>query len=238
MKKHKWTEEQVKSARTPNYSKLYVIKPAILEILGNIKSKKILEIGCGSGFWLKILSKKGAKCTGIDKEKNQIKAAKKDNKEKIKYYLGNAANLTKIINDKFDIVLIEKVFLEVPSLRKIKKILKEAYKITKKSGFVLIDDLHPMVPHLNLPNFKTEKNYNYFRSGAKIKGISKRVDGGETVYVDYHWTLENLCNAITETGFKIVKIKEPNPSKEIVKKYPYLKYRKDKPSALIIKAEK
>lgn len=238
MKKHRWTKEQVKSARVPNYSKLYVVKPALLEILGNIKGKKILEVGCGGGFWLKILSKKGAKCTGIDKEKNQIKAAEKNNKEKIKYYLGDASRLSKIINNKFDIVLIEKVFLEVPNLYKIKKILKEAYKVTKKKGFVLVSELHPMAPNLDLPNLKIEKNYNYFKSGSRIKIISKKVDGGETIYIDYHWTFEDLCNAITEVGFKIVGVKEPDPSGEVVKKYPYLKYRKGKPLAIMIKAEK
>lgn len=78
MKGHKWSTEQVKSAKTPNYSKLYVITPALMNLLGKVKGKKIVEMGCGDGYWLKLLTKKGARCTGFDLSENQIKSAQED----------------------------------------------------------------------------------------------------------------------------------------------------------------
>ncbi|KKK69274.1 hypothetical protein LCGC14_2935680, partial [marine sediment metagenome] len=93
----------------------------------------------------------------------ELKYTDKDNKEKIKYYLGNAANLTKIINDKFDIVLIEKVFLEVPSLRKIKKILKKE-KIRKKLISIINKGnvKYPVLRDLNLMQYLDSRKNTYF----------------------------------------------------------------------------
>ena len=38
--------------------------PSTLELLGNVKGKKILDFGCGTGIYAKILTKKGAKVSG------------------------------------------------------------------------------------------------------------------------------------------------------------------------------
>jgi len=214
---------------------LYIVKPALLKLLGNVKEKRVLEIGCGNGFWLRILNSKGARCVGIDKSRAQISEAKKQD-GRIKYYVGDAANLK--VPGSFDIVLLEKVLLEIPDLNKIRKILKRAYSVLKKNGFIVVSDLHPIAPNCNLPNVRPGKDYKYFNSGAAIKIVSKRVDGGETLYTDYHWTFEDLFNAITDAGFKVVKVAEPRPSTETIKKYPYLRYRKDDPLSLMIKGIK
>ena len=97
MKGHEWSTEQVKSAKKPNYSKLYVITPALMDLLGNVNGKEILEMGCGDGYWLKILTEKRAKCTGFDLSENQIKSAKEgDSENKITYFF-KKIQLTKLI---------------------------------------------------------------------------------------------------------------------------------------------
>jgi len=53
--------------------------PATLELLGNVKGKKILDFGCGTGIYAKILTKKRAKVKGFDISREMIKIAKQEN---------------------------------------------------------------------------------------------------------------------------------------------------------------
>lgn len=83
-----WTKKQSEKFETPNYSKEYFRRPIILKNLDNIKGKKIIEFGCGSGYWTRLLSGKGAKCVGVDNSKEQIERAIEEEKRKprgIKY---------------------------------------------------------------------------------------------------------------------------------------------------------
>src|SRR3990167_6368968 len=53
--------------------------PATLELLGNVKHKKILDFGCGTGIYAKLLTKKGAIVKGFDISEEMLKIAKQEN---------------------------------------------------------------------------------------------------------------------------------------------------------------
>ncbi|MBU4142524.1 hypothetical protein KJ590_00790, partial [Patescibacteria group bacterium] len=74
--------------------------------------------------------------------------------------------------------------------------------------------------------------------GRVIQIVSKRIDGKETLYQDYHWTLSDLTSSLTQAGFCITEITEPRPSIKLVKKYPELAYRQITPMSFWIKAMK
>jgi len=239
MKGHEWSTEQVKSAKKPNYSKLYVVTPALMDLLGNVNGKEILEMGCGDGYWLKILTEKGAKCTGFDLSENQIKSAKEnDSQNKIKYFVADASKKIELNDNSFDVIFLEHVLLEISDLSKIKKIFKEVSRLLRNDGFLIVSDLHPLAPETNFPNIEVDEGYTYFKSGFSIKIVSTKPDGTVTKYTDFHWTFQDLISSMTENGLKVVKVLEPTPDEKTVGKYPYLQYRKDKPLALMIKAQK
>lgn len=128
--------------------------------------------------------------------------------------------------------------LEISDLAKIKKIFAEAYRLLKRNGFLIVSDLHPLAPETNFKNIEVDKGYTYFKSGFPIKIVSTKPDGTVTKYTDFHWTLQDLINSMINSSFKIVKVLEPTPDEKTIKKYLYLEYRKDKPLALMIKAQK
>ena len=55
--------------------------PALLKILGDIKGKNILDLGCGPGFFSRMIAKKGGKVVGVDISKKWIQICKEDNKD-------------------------------------------------------------------------------------------------------------------------------------------------------------
>lgn len=62
---------------TGTYNKLVEI-PAMLSLIGNVKGKKMLDAGCGHGYYSLLLAKKGPRVTGIDISEKMIELAKKD----------------------------------------------------------------------------------------------------------------------------------------------------------------
>lgn len=57
--------------------KQYVQYPSALELLGDVSGKKILDVGCGSGNFDKILVGQGAHVVGYDNSAGQIDQARK-----------------------------------------------------------------------------------------------------------------------------------------------------------------
>ena len=238
---HKWTEKQSQSAKTPNYGKKYVGEPATLKLMGEVNRKKILELGSGNGYWLNILAKKKAVCTGVEISEEQIRLAKNSNQRGIRYVKADITmSLSRygIKQNNYDIILLEHVLLEIPSKEKIMAVFKNCFKTLKKGGRVIISDLHPFAPSSNTGNIRRNKNYNYFSSGEIIKIVSKRIDGKETFYSDFHWTLEDLAECITRSGLKIDKIIEPRPSEALTRRFRQLSYRRKIPMRIMIRAKK
>ena len=238
--KHDWTKEQAKSAQVPNFGKKYISEPELLRMVGpDIAGKKILELGSGNGYWLELLTKHGADCTGIEIATEQLELAKASNPN-ISYIQGDITtlNMHDLKEESYDTVLVEHVLLEIPSTKEIASIMKESYRLLKKSGTIIVSDLHPFAASLKPDNIRTPAEYNYFSSGEIIEVVSKRLDGGETIYRDFHWTLSDIVGSLTQAGFQIVELTEPRPSKELVEQRPDIAYRETTPMAFWIKAIK
>lgn len=238
---HEWTAEQVHSASTPNFGKVFVTAPNLLRALGDVEGKEVLELGCGNGYWLRLLTRAGAKTTGIDVAENQIAAAKlwdDPMTNKIDYRVGDVSRALGL-QGTFDIVFFEHVLLEIPDKNDLYTAVRNAADTLKEGGMLCISDIHPFAPSSRPDNIRIADDFNYFDSGAVFEVRSRRIDGEIIYYKDVHWTLTDLAGAITSAGLKITEILEPKPTLEDVKKYPdELGYRLDTPVAIMIKAVK
>lgn len=98
----------------------------IQELLPLIEGKKILDIGCGSGEFVDILSKKKFISTGIDITPEFIKHAQK--KFQGNFLIADASKLP-FKNKEFDTVFIRNV---LEHIKNDKQALKEAVRVGKK----------------------------------------------------------------------------------------------------------
>ena len=201
----------------------------------------MLELGCGNGYWLRLLARAGARATGIDLADNQIAAAKSwddPTTGEIDYRVGDVSKEIDL-QGKFDVVFFEHVLLEIPDKDELYKAIQNAADTLKEGGLLLISDIHPFAPSSRPDNLRVADDFSYFDSGASFEIQSKRVDGEIIYYKDVHWTLSDLAGAITNAGLKIVEITEPKPTAEDVTQYPdELGYRLHTPMAIMFKAVK
>lgn len=99
-----------------------------------IKRDNVLEIGCGSGHLLKVLSNYFRECCGIDSSKKMIELAQKKD-SRFKLIVGNAEELP-YRDEYFDYVVSHTTFHHLNQ----KKATEEVKRVLKRGGkFVLVD---------------------------------------------------------------------------------------------------
>lgn len=172
------------------YIVLKPIRIAVMNVLLKYKEKSILDLCCGTGNQLKLLSRNGFKdlhC--LDISNPMLKIARK-NDSKIKIYNEDATK-TSFKNRSFDIVLISFALHEKDRSTQ-KNFINEAHRLIKKDGFILIVD------------------YNFDNKTAKLIKIGiniiERIAGKEH-YNNFKGYIQNngLLSLINKDKFKLVK---------------------------------
>ncbi|MFX0101822.1 MAG: class I SAM-dependent methyltransferase [Candidatus Hodarchaeota archaeon] len=180
-------------------------------LLGDVKGKKVIELGCGGGEGSITLALRGALCTGIDMCETQLQIAKQRAKERnvnVKFLLGDIENLSMLDADQFDMAFSIFCFDWAQDLA---KVFKEAWRVLKDDGILVFTTQHPvfncMPSDLKKPYFKI----SYFQEHITEKGD----DGITITYL--HPRVSDVFNSLVENGFRVEKLIEPQPTEAQVR---------------------
>ena len=177
--------------------------PAMKKLLRDVKNKKILDAGCGFGFYSVYCAQRGAVVSAIDISETMIEIAKQEAKEagvNIEFRVQDMTDLQGFITNTFDIVIsANAACFEVPNF------LKEASRVLKPKGTIFFVEVHPMI---------TTKYGDYFDRGIrKAINVFGKLQSSDP---DYEWqwehfTLGDYFQAFRDAGFRIDRILEPEP---------------------------
>jgi SAM-dependent methyltransferase len=107
--------------------------------LAPLHNQKIMDIGCGTGYWTREFIKWGAEpenIMGVDLMADRINLARKLCAERVTFLVGNAAQL-EISDATFDIVLVSTVFSSILDKDVRKNVASEMLRILKPEGIIL-----------------------------------------------------------------------------------------------------
>lgn len=214
--------------------------PQLFDLIGDVKDKTILNIGCGAGGHDRKLIELGAKeVLGIDISEKMICEAKKNcDSDKISYQVLSMNNLEEI-DKKFDLVVSS---LAIHYIEDYDGLCKKVYNLLNDGGQFIFSHGHPMDSAVILKN--VEKRYviigdkKYFLL-SDYNNEGKRtahwfVDGVET----YHRNMSHLINGLIDAGFQIKRVNESYATEEIIKIRPKYVEQNDHSYFVYIKAEK
>jgi SAM-dependent methyltransferase len=110
----------------------------------SLATKKILEVGCGTGYWLREFIQWGAypaHITGIDLLPDHVERARELCPNTVRIDCGSAAILP-FVDVTFDVVLQATVFTSIldPSMKR--QIASEMLRVVKEDGLILWYDYH------------------------------------------------------------------------------------------------
>ena len=108
--------------------------------LSKMNNPKILDVGAGTGKYSIYLSDKGYDVTAVELVKHNLKTLQLK-RPNIKSYQGNALNLKMFNDESFDLILLFGPMYHLISNEGKVKALKEAYRLLKKNGIIMISYL-------------------------------------------------------------------------------------------------
>jgi ubiquinone/menaquinone biosynthesis C-methylase UbiE len=197
------------------------LNPTLFSLMGAVKDKKILDAGCGEGYFSRILAKSGATVTAVDYSSRMIEIAKSrtSNDSQIDYKLGNCEDLNFLEDTSFDLIVSNMV---IQDLANYEKAFREMYRLLNDGSYFIFSILHPCFVTPESGWEKTEDgeklHWNvdkYFYEGP----YEQRLWSKEKILF-FHRTLTSYINTIIKTGFTLESLIEPKPSEEVLKKYP------------------
>ncbi len=181
-----------------------IVRKTNMQITDNV-----LDVCCGNGILTQKLSKHCAKIVGIDSEKALITRAKKDFSNKnIAYFEGDALEISKTVDEKFQVIILYFSFQYFDSIAKGKKVLSEMEYLLSQKGCILLGD----VPdgnkiHIFYPNLL--HRIRYYISCLTGKNVMGKF-----------WKSQEIHEIADKLQLKV----EVSPQKE---KLPYNYYRTD-----------
>jgi len=190
-----------------------VINPIVLNFLGDLKGKIVLDAGCGNGYWSRRLAQRAKKVVGIDFTEELIRIAEsKLPSHNLEFRQGNLKEL-KFPDSKFDVVLCNMVLIDVDDLD---KVIGELARVLKPNGVLIASITHPCFE--NPPNTTTLEDKKGRKIGRLVKHYFKVglvVDTNQNwdtqrEYQHYHYMISDYLNAFARHGLCLIKTSEPN----------------------------
>lgn len=184
----------------------------MLSLLGDVDDKRVCDVACGQGNFARILSRFGAKVTGIDLSHELIQLANQRTEEAgPQFIVDDAQELSTQSAESYDVVVMNLALMDIPNLD---AVLRSVYRILRKGGMFAFSITHPCfeAPHAQWITHENDRParliIEYFGEGFWKSTWAQGVRGKVGAH---HRTLATYLNALVEADFRLERIVEPSP---------------------------
>jgi ubiquinone/menaquinone biosynthesis C-methylase UbiE len=190
--------------------------PSTLKLLGNVRGKRILDVGCGPGLYASLLIKNGAVVIGLDISRELIRIAKKE-APTAEFIIGDAGRLP-YKNSEFDIVIAP---LVLHYLNSWDEALKGIHAVLKKGGIFIFSHRNPFTEKRKRKKWFFKKFRvieGYFDEDA-LHSVWKQKNKRVTI-VQYHKTYATIIKLLIKHRFEIIDYEDCRPLPEAKELFP------------------
>lgn len=207
--KKSWDEMAPHYQRKYGGSLMFYEKTIHLKLLGDLKGRKLLDLGCGGGQTSVFFAKKGAVVTGVDFSKKQIEFAKalaKSKKTKILFQQSNIEDLSLFKNYSYDLVNSSHTIHYVEDLQ---KCFNEVFRVIKPGGKFVFSVSHPFNHITENENGCLVVKRNYFKKGRYKWNWEYPKKGLKYSMYLFIRRISDYFSALRKSGFLVEDLLEP-----------------------------
>lgn len=217
--------------------------PAQVELCGEVDGLRVLDLGCGSGYFSRELARRGASVVGVDLSPEMIARAKEEGGEGIDFHVMDAVEIGSAFPAaSFDLVT---ACVSLQDMTEPERILRAAHVVLRPGGRALVCLAHPCTD-------TPYREWHRDERGNKLSlGISDYFYRGPVTYrwtnprYLYSWTttalhvpLADWVRWLLDAGFTIEGLHEPRPTEEAVARRPGLEDARMVPYFVILDGRK
>ncbi|MFQ5987050.1 MAG: class I SAM-dependent methyltransferase [Thermoplasmata archaeon] len=205
-----------------------LIDPTFLDVVGDVRDRRVLDLGCGNGYMARKLVRGGADVTGIDASAPIIAHAQRREAESplgITYHVANAAHLDGWEDASFDAVVANMSLMDIEdadgAIREVARLLRPLGRFVASLSHPCFDlgnrsawDVERVVEPTRIRTTVWRKVRRYrelFHDRVPWVGPDYPF---QTVY--YHRPLSWYFRALHGARLVVSRLEEPAPTKEFI----------------------
>jgi ubiquinone/menaquinone biosynthesis C-methylase UbiE len=189
-----------------------VIAPHFVRMVGAGQGIKVLDIGCGEGYFTRLLAQNGAEVAGADIAPELIAKAKKQSAG-IAYHAASADALRFAKDGTYDVVTC---VLALQNMEKLEAVMKEVARVLKPAGKFVFVLNHPAfrIPKRSAWGWDDSSKTQYRRLDAYLSASREKMDmnpgaaGAHEYTFSFHRSLQDYMKALSGAGFAITRMEE------------------------------
>jgi len=208
------------------------------DMLPALQDKKVLDLGCGFGWHCLYAREQQARAVvGVDLSENMLARARKSTGDPAIEYHQLAIEDINFAAAEFDVVISSLAFHYVENFALVCQ--KVSHSLQPGGSFVFSVE-HPVFTALASQDWYYDENGKRLHwpvDGYQQEGrrVARFLDHD---VVKYHRTIESYLNDLIDSGFRITRVSEPQPSQEVLDKHPEMQDETRRPIFLMIAAVK
>jgi 2-polyprenyl-3-methyl-5-hydroxy-6-metoxy-1,4-benzoquinol methylase len=191
-----------------DFARQHLLNPALFALLGDVAGKHILDAGCGQGYLCRILARRGAIATGVEPVQQWYNyAVEREQQQPLGItYLQADISLLQGMQDSFDCVVANMVFMDIPDY---KAAMHNCIVALKSGGSFIFSLLHPC--------FEEPASEWAKKSYVEVREYLQEYTVPQTYTYLFHRPLSAYINFIIEEGCILRKMLEPQLSEELAR---------------------
>jgi len=196
----------------------YLEFPGTSSLIPDVEGARVLDAGCGTGFYTEWLVEEGAEVVGVDVSEEMLALAREKVGDDTEFHRADLGEpLDFLDDDSFDGVVSALVLGYVEDWG---AVFEEFARVLRPGGFLVFSTGHPV------DTFEEGGDGNYFQVERRTK------DWGVDVPY-YRRPFSAMVNPLLDVGFRLDRVLEPQPTDEFREQRPE-RYEKESTNPVFV----
>ena len=210
------TREAMEAGATDgDFSKRHLLNPTVLRMLGDVRGQRILDAGCGTGYFSRILAEYGAHVTGVEPTEAMCTFAREREaalKQGITYAQADLTSpdteeIPALSAASYDAVVCNMVLMAIPDW---KPAMRTCVRALRPGGLFVFSLVHPAFEQLS-STWRAHGEYRVRRYLEEYTIVGPAA-------ADFHRPLSAYLNELAALGCRLRELAEPGLDPEVVRR--------------------